>query len=895
MSRKTTPRSLKGAFRMRHFHCLKGVAVLLLASAVSAAPRAAKSGLTPTQLPRTVRPSHYDVSIAPDAASLTFTGTVNISIDVLQPTSTITLQAADLTFATVRLTGAAKNASFGAPKVAVDEAEQSATFTFAQPIPAGAYQLSIDYTGKIGTQAVGLFALDYKTDAGPRRALYSQFENSDARRMIPSWDEPFYKATFTLHATIPKADMAVSNMPVASTTDAGGGKVRIDFKPSPKMSTYLLFFAAGEFERITTMADGTEVGVVTRKGVTSQGAFALQSSRDVLRDYNNYFGVPYPLPKLDNIAAPGNSQFFGAMENWGAIFTFEYAILLDPSISTVSDKQEAFKVAAHEISHQWFGDLVTMGWWDDLWLNEGFASWMETRTTERLHPEWNTAIEAVNGREAAMQRDALPTTHPVIQRIETVEQASQAFDTITYAKGEAVIRMLEEYVGADAWRDGVRRYIKAHAYGSTVSDDLWREMEAAAGKPITDIAHDYTLQAGVPLITVGEVKCDKGRSRVNLRQSEFNVESAKDGPVWRTPVLLKTAGAKESVQTLVKGRKASVWAPGCDAVVVNAGQSGYFRTFYTKAPFAKIVAGFSQMAPIDQLGVMLDSWALGFSGVQPISDSLELALATRLEADPHIWGQIAQNFVTLNEYYKGRPSAARFSKFAIARLAPAFAKVGWVAKPDEPAPITNLRTRLLQTLAILGDQGVIAEARRRFGASASDETAMPADLRRIVLNIVANDADASTWDLLHKMALAATTPLVKDRLYMSLALATDKTLAQRALDLALTSEPGSTVSAGMIERVAVKHPEMAFDFALQNMSAVNERVDASSRTRYFATLADGSSDPAMIDKINAYAKKNLAEGSRRDADTAAAAIAGRIQIRKERLPVIDKWLAEKGY
>ena len=249
------------------------------------------------------------------------------------------------------------------------------------------------------------------------------------------------------------------------------------------------------------------------------------------------------------------------MENWGAIFSFEYILLVDPSISTQADRQTIFSVAAHEISHKWFGDLVTMAWWDDLWLNEGFASWMAGRTTEKLHPEWNTALGAVENRDEAMARDALATTHPVVQHIETVEQASQAFDAITYQKGEAVIRMLEGYVGATAWRAGVRRYMQRHAYGNTVSDDLWRAMEASAGKPITAIAHDFTLQPGVPLITVGESTCSGGASRVRLTQGEFSKDQPDKKPLaWRVPVILRSVGGGEPVRTLVSGGAASVGA-----------------------------------------------------------------------------------------------------------------------------------------------------------------------------------------------------------------------------------------------------------------------------------------------------------------------------------------------
>ena len=869
----------------------------LAVSPAAAAPGASTSAApVTTQLPRTVRPTHYDITVTPDAGALAFTGKVVISVEVLQPTTTITLNALDLAFADVRLTGGGVGAAFASPKVAVDASAQTATFTFARPIPRGAYRLSLDYRGKIGTQAVGLFALDYDSPEGRKRALFTQFENSDARRLIPSWDEPAYKATFALEASVPSREMAVSNMPVAERTEMGGGRARVRFAPTPRMSTYLLFLAVGDLERITTPAGKTEIGIVTQKGLTAQAVFALESSAAILPEYNHYFGTPYPLPKLDNIAAPGRSQFFGAMENWGAIFSFEYILLVDPSISTESDRQVIFSVAAHEISHMWFGDLVTMAWWDDLWLNEGFASWMAGRTTEKLHPEWNTALGAIEGRDLAMARDALATTHPVVQHIETVEQASQAFDAITYQKGQAVIRMLEGYVGAEAWRAGVRRYMQRHAYGNTVSDDLWRDMEAAAGKPITAIAHDFTLQPGVPLITVGDTTCSGGASRVSLTQGEFSKDQPDKKPLaWRVPVILKPLGAAEPVRTLVTGGKADVAVSACDPVIVNAGQSGYYRTLYAPPQFARIVASFPAIPSIDQLGILADSSALGRAGRQPVTDVLDLARATPADADPKIWGQIADIFSGIDDDVRDDAAVrARFRKFAIARLAPVFAKIGWTPRAGEPAPVAILRSDLIETLGRLGDPAVVEEARRRYAAQASDPAAIPGPLRKAILGVLARHADAATWDRLHEAAIAEKTPLVKDHLYALLSSARDEALARRALDLALTPEPGATNSAEMVSRVGGEHPDLAFDFAVAHMAELNERLDATSRSRYYAGLAGRSGDPAMLGKLKAYAAANVDQRSRRDTDTAAANINDRIRVRGIVLPAIEAWLARNA-
>jgi aminopeptidase N len=864
----------------------------LVAPAVAAAPAAVPVARATTQLPRGVRPIHYDVSFVPDAARSAFAGKVAIDLEVLSPTASLTLNAADLAFSRATLTPAAGGAPMAA-RASVDAQAQTATFTFARPLAQGSYRLALDYTGVIGQQAVGLFSLDYDTADGKKRALYTQFENSDARRMIPSWDEPAYKASFALEATIPAGQMAVSNMPIQKTSALADGRSLVRFARTPKMSTYLLFFGLGEFERVTANAGGTELGVITTRGGAAKAAFALEESKAILIEYNKYFGVQYPLPKLDNIAAPGRSQFFGAMENWGAIFTFEYAMLLDPAISSQFDKQEVFATAAHEMAHQWFGDLVTMQWWDDLWLNEGFASWMENRMTARLHPEWNTALNAVNVRERAMERDSVATTHPVVQHVDTVEQASQAFDDITYQKGEAVIRMLENYVGAEAWRKGVVSYMRQHAYQNTVSDDLWRQIDGAAGKPVSAIAHDFTLQPGVPLIRVDSAACKGGSTAVRLTQGEFSRDRPNKKPLrWRVPVTLQELGASRQVRTLVAGGKASVSVPGCGPVVVNAGQGGYYRTLYAPQHFAALAAHFAALAPIDQIGLLADSWSLGLAGLQPASDFLDLASAATPASDPQVWGKIASVFSSIHRHYAGeRQRQQRFDAYAIGRLAPVFQRIGWNPRDGENAPIANLRAELIATLGELGDPATVAEARRRHAASPTDPQAMPGPVRRSIMAVVASHADRAAWDAMHRAAIAEKSPMIKDQLYQLLASARDAALARRAMELAMTDEPGVTNSAAMLAQVAHEHPEMAFDFALANIAKVNERVDMTSRSRYFPRLAAGSANPATIDKLIAYAGANLAAGSRRDADTAVAAIRDRIKVRAERLPAIDAWLA----
>lgn len=849
-----------------------------------------------SQLPRTVRPLHYEIAITPDSQNAAFAGNVTISLEVLQPTAVITLNAADLRFTSAVLSavdGGPATTVATAAAIAVDAKKQTASVSFSSVLARGRYRLTLQYTGVIETQPAGLFSIDYDTPAGRRRALYTQFENADARRLIPSWDEPAYKASFSLQATVPGDQMAVSNMPIASQRKTADGHNIVTFATTPVMSTYLLFFATGEFERTTAMVDGTEIGVVTKKGSSDQAAFALDASTALLREYNAYFGVPYSLPKLDNVAAPGRSQFFGAMENWGAIFTFEHAMLLDPAISTQTDKQAIFSIAAHEIAHQWFGDLVTMQWWDDLWLNEGFASWMESRTTARMHPEWQTALGLVHSRERAMQRDSLATTHPVVQHIETVEQANQAFDSITYSKGETVLHMLENYVGEEAWRTGVRAYMKAHAFGNTVSDDLWRQIELASQQSIAAIAQDFTLQPGVPMLTVDSAVCKDGNTTLSLTQGEFSRDVPQRQSLrWRLPVVAQVAGATRSGRALIVDGKGSMKLPGCGAVVANAGQTGYYRTRYAPKAFAPLAAAFPSLPAIDQLGVLADTWSLGLAGQQPMHDFLTLAAATPLGADPQVWAAIAEDYATLHRYYdRYEQRQQRFDRYAIGKLAPVMARVGWNATAGEADAIATLRNRLIETLGELGDSVIIGEARRRAVGQASQPGLMPGPIRKAILSVVARHADAAQWDALRAAAAAEKSPMIKDQLFNLLAAPQDPALAARALELAMTPEPGATNSSAMISRVANGHPDLAFDFAIAHRTDVDARVDPNSRSRYYPQLATASTDAAMPAKLDAYARAYLAEGSRRDADTAKAEIAYRIKVRATRLAEVDAWLA----
>ncbi len=438
------------------FIALAGLAAILLAlpAGRAAAEPVFAFATTPGKLPKTVVPVHYALDLAPDLDTLAFRGFETVDIDVLEPTDRIVLNAVDLTIETAALADGAGQATAIVP----DAAAQSVTLTFPRTLTLGPHKLTVAFTGRINRFGRGLFMVDYPTGDGRKRMISSQLEPADARRIFPGWDEPAFKATFALTVTVPQDFLAVSNTPVAREEPVGNGAKRVAFQPTPRMSSYLFVLAAGELERITADAGGVTVGVVTTRGKSASGRYALDSAVQLLAYYNDYFGAPYPLPKLDLIAVPGG--FGGAMENWGGITFFESRLLFDPATSASDAQRGIFSILAHEMAHQWFGDLVTMGWWDNLWLNEGFASWMQAKSAEALHPDWQTWLNGNGFKQAALSEDARRTTHPIQQPIANETEAMTAFDFITYAKGQALIRMVENYLGEDAFRAGIRAYMQ---------------------------------------------------------------------------------------------------------------------------------------------------------------------------------------------------------------------------------------------------------------------------------------------------------------------------------------------------------------------------------------------------------------------------------------------------
>lgn len=860
---------------------MKSALSVLLALTVSAPALAAG------QLPQTVAPVLYDITVRPDAKAMTFSGEEMVDVDVKQATATVVLNAAELKI--IRATFDGKPVPF-----ALDKDAQTLTLTLPQAASVGRHKVGFAWTGTVNRSANGLFAIDYtNADGTPDRMLATQFEAPDARRFAPMWDEPAFKAKFRLTATAPKGQRAISNMPAASITAQADGSQLYRFDETPVMSSYLLYFGSGNLDRKTAEANGVQIGVVSRKGVVDQGDYALASASRLLSYYNDYFGTPYPLPKMDMIAGPGSSQFFGAMENWGAIFYFENELLFNPKVMTESNRQRIYTVVAHEMAHQWFGDLVTPRWWDDLWLNEGFASWMEGKASNDLNPSWKAAAAGVAGeRESAMGIDATAATHPIIRKVETVDQIGEAFDSITYLKGQAVIGMLESTLGPDVFRKGIRSYMAKYKYQNTVTEQLWEELSKASGTDVAAIAHDFTLQSGVPLITLSSARCEGGKTVAMLSQGRFGLDEASKVPqTWHVPIRVATIGGGETSTIVTGPTPAPVTVGGCGTLVLNQGKGSYTRVMYDDAGHAAIVRDYTKLSLEDRLGTLGDDYALAAGGYQSLARWFDLMAQVQPEADPLEWQTVTGELSRLDGLYEGTPLEKPLRAKMAAILSPALARVGFEAKPGEEAPVSNLRETLISRLGTSGDEMVAARARGYVAALAKNPDAIPAAIRQPILATYATRATLSEWDRLYELAKAERNPVVKNRYVSLLGYAEDEGAARRALSVLKDNTFTPPQRASLLRSIAGAHPDLAFDWAVANKPLVDSFLEESNRSTFIVGLGAGSNDPAMPGKIEAWAAANLPEGSRGGAKRSIAQIAVRKAVADRLKPAVQAWLA----
>lgn len=858
---------------------LIATAVLIAPVLVAHAEAPFSFAATPGKLPKDVVPVQYAAHLVPDIAAATFLGSQTVEIDVLKTTSTIMLNAVNLEIDAASLSGKGVETKL---TPILDKAQQTLTFKLEQPLAPGRYQLALKFHGVIGREARGAFYLPYKVGSVDKRMIATQMEPSDARRLLPLWDEPAFRANFKLTVDVPATFKAFSNMPVAKQETIEGGLQRYSFGMTPKMPSYLLVLVAGELERTSARQDGVDIGVVTTAGKQPAAAYALSSTKDLLRYFNKYFAQPYPLPKLDQIAIPGG--FNGAMENWGGIVYNESALLYDPKTSPESVKQTSFGINAHEVAHQWFGNLVTMAWWDNLWLNEGFASWMATKAEQHFYPEWRPQLAALAEREAVMNLDARKSTHPIQTPVLTEEQAANAFDSITYIKGQSFLRMLEAYLGEDQFRKGMRAYMAKHQYSNTTTADLWAALEKASGKPVARLASDWTNQPGFPLLRVSQV-CENGKRRVTIAQEQYRIdEPATEARLWNVPVQLGTVGGK-SAYTLLATPHTTVVQPNCEGALVADPESvGYFRVQYDSATFEALAAQVPKLNDTTRLRLLNDTWSMAQAGRMKLDQYLQLVGKYGAEPRLAIWDAITANYRSLDKLTQGEPEQAKIRAHLIGLVSPRVDQLGWTEKDGESGEERQLRAMLAGALAQSGDAGAIAQGRAMLERYLVDPANVPVSMLNFAIQTGARHADLATYDKIAERIGQTQDTQERNRLGRALSGARDPALGARTLRMAVSPGIPANITGTLVTEVASVHQAQAWEFAVANKDKLLGDQDAISRNIFLPGLFANSYSAADADLLEAYVARAFGPDAQDAAKRAANGIRTRAAQKQRLLP-----------
>jgi len=809
--------SLRTAFFATELACL------LLTSLVTASAQ---------RLPATVRPDHYDLVLTPDLKTATFSGVETIDVNVAEPTSSITLNAIEIAFQTVTVSAAGQQRT---AVVSLDSDKQQATFNFPANIPAGKATLSIAFTGILNNELRGF----YLSKTARRNYAVTQFEATDARRAFPCFDEPAFKATFDVSLVADAADTAISNGPIISDTPGpSAGKHTLKFLTTPRMSTYLVAFLVGDFQCTAGEQDGVSIRVCSTPDKVALTPYAVDIAKYVLHYYNDYFGIPYPLKKLDLIALPDFEA--GAMENFGAITYRETALLVDPKAASVGAKKEVALVIAHEMAHQWFGDLVTMQWWDNLWLNEGFATWMENKPLEAMHPEWNIEQSVADGEGGTLNIDAQPTTRAIRAKADTPEEINQMFDGIAYGKAGAVLLSVENYLGPETFRKGVHAYLAAHKYANATAEDFWGAQTAVSHKPVDKIMDSLVAQPGEPLITFGE----PASGQVPVQQKRFFLSpSVPNSPAqkWTLPVCFKAGVGAQDCQILTP-ESASLKVPASNLFFANAGGKGYYRSAYPSSVYNALVAAVeTTLTPVERISLVGDEWAQVRSNKATVGDYLNLV--TALKADPN--APVVSSALGGVNTILGQVAATPEEKAAVAAwirrtFAPEYAKLA-PPSPDDTPNTRELRAQLFGLLGYHGkDPAVLAEAGQIAQKYIADPTSVDPTLGQTALAIAARNGNAGLFDMLQKVSETSTNPEYQVGALRLLAQFSDPALVRRSLDYAASGKVRNQDAA--IQFAIGMQIDASRDITWNYIKANWDKVQAQLTTEMGAALV-GSTSP----------------------------------------------------
>ncbi len=843
------------------------------------------------RLPANVKPVHYALALAPNIKAAAFTGSETIDVTLAAPAKTITLNAIELQIASVTCAGQTGPAQTGIVSYDVDK--QQATFTFPNVIPAGAASLKIAYSGILNDKLHGFYLS--KTKA--RNYAVTQFESTDARRAFPSFDEPALKATFNLTLTIDKGDTAISNTPIVSDMPAGASHTLV-FAPTPKMSTYLVAFLVGDFACTSGQSEGVPIRVCSTPDKVKLTPFALGAAEHFLTYYDNYFGIKYPMQKLDLIAIPDFEA--GAMENFGAITYRETDLLVDAKEGGANGRKHVASIVAHEMAHQWFGDMVTMQWWDNLWLNEGFATWMERKAPNDWHPEWNFPQDVADDLNDTLALDSLNTTRTIRARAETPAEIQEMFDAISYGKAGAVIGMVENWVGAEVFRQGVHNYLAAHLYANATAEDFWNAQTATSKLPVDKVMQSFVDKPGVPLLTFktpeeAGVPMNERRFFTSPTKIDRDAEQAESvGGGWTVPVCEKSA--KTPVCTLVTGATAALEpAKGAPFFYANAGEKGYYRVAYTPAQAQAITAvAETQLSVAERIGFVGDRWALTEAGQVPVGEFLDLALVLKRDPNPVVLGNMLGTIGHIRNRVADETDKAKLNALVRQQFGPVYAALGRDGNglAGGTTDQQQVRAELFGSLGQAEDPDVLKHARQVTDDLFAGKTVTEPNIVDVSVELAAQNGDDALYDRILTVSENADDPGLQNEALEVLTRFREPVLIVRTLEYAVSGKVRNQDSWGVIaaELAQRSNAELAWAWTQKNWDRVKAQLTAASGGNLISATGSFCSVKER-NEVSEFFRTHKVEASERALGKSLDEIDACVRLRELQEPKLKVWLA----
>jgi aminopeptidase N len=835
------------------------------------------------RLPDVARPQHYTLQLAPDLQAATFTGEETIDLTLAQAVDSIVLNAWQLKFGAVTAQVGGKT---WPAEVTLDPGLQRATFHFDLKLPAGPVSLKIEYSGFLNGELRGF----YLSRTAKRNYAVTQFEPTDARRAFPSFDEPAYKATFDVSLIVSQGDTAIGNTNIVSDKPGPiAGEHTITFARTPKMSTYLVAFLVGDFKCLSGESDGVPIRACATPDKVQLAQFALSGAEFFLHYYDDYFGIKYPMPKLDMIAIPDFEA--GAMENFGAITYRETAMLVDEKTASVNAKKIVAEDVAHEMAHQWFGDMVTMEWWNNIWLNEGFATWMANKPLAAWKPEWKIPEGQAAELNQTLDLDAGRATRAIRSRAETPAEINEMFDGIAYGKAAAVLLMTENYLGEKAFRAGVHRYLQAHMYGNATAEDFWITLQASSMKRVDTIMESLVVQPGEPLLTFGGVR--DGKVEVSQKRFFLNPKDATaQEQTWVLPVCIKS-GADQSECPVMNAGTQQLQAPAAPVFYGNAGGKGYYRSRYDSAGYQQLLRQVeTNLTPSERITFLGSQWALARAGISPVGDFLNLAAAVRDDNSSFVITTVSGALRIIDQQVASTPEEHKeLAAWVRQNFAPSFARLG--APLAEEAPDKSLlRAALFGLLGNIGsDPAIIADARKVSEQYLSNPASVDPTLAATALNVAAQNGDATFFDQLQRASQTSGDPQLRTQALRALASFRDEALVVRALDYALSGQVKNQDALFLvqIEMRDRRTRDATWQYVQQNWPKVRAQITTWMGGGLVESMG-GFCSTDRSSQVSEFFAAHSVSATSRALDKARNSIADCVDLRVAQAPNLKQWL-----